>query len=62
MELSVPMHLLLRALYGGSSLGEAIDAAVTECELGEQQAADVLLWFRDWVGHGFFSRIHVTEP
>jgi hypothetical protein len=61
MELSRPMHFLLRALDEGRSLGEAIDTAVSEHAVTEREAGDVLRWFRDWVGHGFFSQILVER-
>jgi hypothetical protein len=61
MELSRPMHLLLRELFAGRSLGLAVEALVAELGATPEGGSDVMLWFRDWVHHGFFSRIIVSE-
>jgi hypothetical protein len=58
MDLSRPMYALLHALFGGSPLGSAVEGLVAE--QGEQEANDVMVWFRDWVRHGFFAQILVS--
>jgi hypothetical protein len=59
MDLSRAMHLLLRQLFGGRSLGEAVESLVAEPGAGEHGGSDVMQWFRDWVRHGFFAKIDV---
>jgi hypothetical protein len=59
MELSRPMHRLLCELFAGHSLGDAVEALVSELGATPQGGNDIMVWFRDWVGHGFFARIVV---
>jgi hypothetical protein len=62
MDLSRPMHLLLHALFTGRSLGEAIEVLVVEQGACDNEAGDLMQWFRDWVRHGFFSEIIPATP
>jgi hypothetical protein len=59
MDMSRPMHALLRSLYGGATLGAALDALAASGALGEDEAPRVMAWFRDWVRYGFFAGISV---
>lgn len=60
MDLSPPMHALLARLFGGSTLGQALDELAASGLLTEAHGPDVMRWFRDWVGHGFFGGIQVA--
>lgn len=70
MDLSRGMHLLLRDLFAGRSLGGAVESLAAELAEGEHGRApqtsgptggsEVMQWFRDWVQHGFFARIDVS--
>ncbi len=51
MDLSPPMLAVLEALIAGATLEEALSAI--EAHDGE----DVAVWFRGWIGQGFFARI-----
>jgi hypothetical protein len=57
MDLSRPMHALLRALFAGRALGDAVEGLVAE--QGEQEASEIMSWFQNWVKHGFFAKIVV---
>jgi hypothetical protein len=55
LELSRAEHDLLRSLVDGSSLGEALTAAVAS--KSPRQQAKVFRWFRTWISEGFFTAI-----
>ena len=57
MDLSRAMHALLMMLFGGTALGPALEALAAAGQLTEAEGAEVMVWFRDWVGHGFFAGI-----
>jgi hypothetical protein len=57
MDMSRPMHALLQSLFGGATLGTALDALASSGELAEDEAPRVMAWFRDWVRYGFFASI-----
>ena len=57
MDLSRAMHALLMLLFGGTALGPALEALANAGQLTEEEGAQVMVWFRDWVGHGFFAGI-----
>jgi hypothetical protein len=57
MDLSRAMHALLMMLFDGTALGPALEALATAGQVTEEEGAQVMVWFRDWVGHGFFARI-----
>jgi hypothetical protein len=57
MNLSRAMHGLLTALSGGTPLGPALDMLAHAGTISEDEGAEVMVWFRDWVRHGFFSSI-----
>jgi hypothetical protein len=59
MELSPPMYQLLRSLLDGAPLGAALTTLVESGGLGEDQAPQVMVWFRDWVRHGIFGAIEL---
>jgi len=75
MDLSRSMHRLLRELFAGQPLGQAVESLAGELAESEPSRAprasgptsrastagsDVMQWFRDWVHHGFFARIDVA--
>lgn len=57
MDMSRAMHALLMMLFGGTALGPALETLADAGQLTEEEGAQVMVWFRDWVGHGFFARI-----
>jgi len=57
MDLGRAMHALLMALLGGTPLGPALEALAAAGQLTEEEGTQVMVWFRDWVRHGFFARI-----
>jgi hypothetical protein len=60
MEITPAMLGVLGPLLEGQSLGEAlegIEAAVTDPELLAQTSASLMVWFREWVDAGFFTRV-----
>jgi hypothetical protein len=57
MDLGRAMHALLMMLFGGTPLGPALEALAANGHLTEGEGAQVMVWFRDWVRHGFFARI-----
>ena len=57
MDLGRAMHVLLMTLFGGTPLGPALEALAAAGQLTEEEGTEVMVWFRDWVGHGFFARI-----
>jgi hypothetical protein len=62
MDLSEPMLLLLEALAGGSTLGEALDRAasampgVLEIEAGRR----LMAWFQGWMSGGLFAGVSLA--
>ena len=59
MDLSSPMHQLLRSLLDGAPLGAALTTLVESGGISEDQAPQVMIWFRDWVRHGIFGSIEL---
>jgi hypothetical protein len=57
MNLSRAMHGLLAALSGGIPLGSALDTLAQAGKIYDEEGNEVMVWFRDWVGHGFFASI-----
>ena len=57
MDLARAKHALLVSLLEGTALGPALDALAAAGLLTAEQSAEVMVWFRDWVGHGFFAGI-----
>jgi hypothetical protein len=57
MDLGRAMHALLMMLFGGTALGPALETLATAGQLTEGEGTQVMVWFRDWVGHGFFARV-----
>ena len=55
--LTAPQHALLQAIQAGSTVGEAIAAAVATSDLDDDALATALRsWFRFWSAEGFFQR------
>jgi hypothetical protein len=44
-------------LFSGMPLGEAFESLASAGQITEEEGAEVMVWFRDWVRHGFFARI-----
>ncbi|MDB4933869.1 MAG: hypothetical protein JWP87_841 [Labilithrix sp.] len=64
MELTPAMLGVLEPLLAGKSLGEAlatIEAEVTDPEVLAQTGANLMVWFREWVDAGFFTRIELAD-
>jgi hypothetical protein len=59
MDLSRAMHALLSSLFGGTPLGTALESLAREDRLTEEEGAQVMVWFRDWVKYGFFASIEI---
>jgi len=57
MDLSRAMHALLMSLFGGTPLGPALESLARAEQLTDEEGAQVMVWFRDWVRHGFFAQI-----
>ena len=65
MELTPAMLGVLEPLVQGKSLGEAlaaIEAELTDPEVLAQTGANLMVWFREWVDAGFFTRIVLPDP
>ena len=66
MDLTPAMLGVLEPLLAGKTLGEAleaIEAAATDPEILAQTGANLMVWFREWVDAGFFTRIELApEP
>jgi len=60
MDLSRAMHTLLQSLFRGDPLGTAFDLLAETGLVTDDQAPQVMRWFRDWVGHGIFGSISVS--
>lgn len=64
MDLTPAMMGIVEPLVLGKSLGEAlaaIEESVTDPELLVQTSANLMVWFREWVDAGFFTRIEIDE-
>jgi hypothetical protein len=66
MDLTPAMLGVLEPLLAGKTLGEALEAIETEAtdpEILAQTGANLMVWFREWVDAGFFTRIDLApEP
>jgi hypothetical protein len=63
MELTPAMLGVLEPLLAGKSLGEALETVEAECtdpEVLAQTGANLMVWFREWVDAGFFTRIELS--
>jgi hypothetical protein len=58
MELSRAEHDLLKALAGGTPLGEAL-ARAAQAQKSSRQRAQIFKWFRTWIAEGLFTAIEV---
>jgi len=56
LELSRAEHELLKALAGGTPLGEAL-AVATQSQKSSRQRAQIFKWFRTWIAEGLFTSI-----
>ena len=64
MDLTPAMLGILEPLVQGQSLGEALAAveeSVTDPEVLAQTGASLMVWFREWVDAGFFTRIAIDD-
>jgi len=62
MDLTPAMMGVVEPLLQGKSLGEAlaaIEAEATDPEVLAQTGANLMVWFREWVDAGFFTRIEL---
>lgn len=62
MDLTPAMLGVLEPLLAGKTLGEAleaIEAEATDPEILAQTGANLMVWFREWVDAGFFTRIEL---
>jgi hypothetical protein len=62
MDLTPAMMGIVEPLFLGKSLGEALaalEAEVTDPEVLAQTGASLMVWFREWVDAGFFTRIEL---
>lgn len=62
MDLTPAMMGVLEPLVKGKSLGEALEAVEAECtdpEVLAQTGANLMVWFREWVDAGFFTRVTI---
>jgi hypothetical protein len=62
MDLTPAMLGVLDPLVAGKSLGEALEVVEAECtdpDVLAQTGANLMVWFREWVDAGFFTRIVV---
>jgi hypothetical protein len=58
LELTRAEHDLLRALAGGTPLGEAL-ATAASTQKSSRQRAQIFRWFRTWLAEGLFTAIEV---
>jgi hypothetical protein len=64
MDLTPAMLGVLEPLLAGKTLGEAletVEAEATDPEILAQTGANLMVWFREWVDAGFFTRIELQE-
>jgi len=62
MDLTPAMLGVLEPLLAGKTLGEALEAIEAEAadpEILAQTGANLMVWFREWVDAGFFTRIEL---
>ena len=62
MDLTPAMLGVLEPLVLGKSLGEALETVEAECtdpEVLAQTGANLMVWFREWVDAGFFTRVEL---
>ena len=62
MDLTPAMMGVVEPLLQGKSLGEAlaaIEAEASDPEVLAQTGANLMVWFREWVDAGFFTRIEL---
>lgn len=60
MDLTPAMMGVLEPLVEGKSLGEALETVEAECtdpDVLAQTGANLMVWFREWVDAGFFTRV-----
>jgi hypothetical protein len=60
MDLTPAMLGVLEPLVQGKSLGEALETVEAECtdpDVLAQTGANLMVWFREWVDAGFFTRV-----
>jgi hypothetical protein len=63
MDLTPAMMGVLEPLVAGKSLGEALETVEAECtdpDVLAQTGANLMVWFREWVDAGFFTRVVVS--
>ena len=63
MDLTPAMMGVLEPLLAGKTLGEALEALEadnTDPEILAQTGANLMVWFREWVDAGFFTRIELA--
>ena len=63
MDLTPAMMGVLEPLLAGKTLGEALEtleAENTDPEVLAQTGANLMVWFREWVDAGFFTRIELV--
>jgi len=58
LELTRAEHDMLRALIGGTPLGEAL-ATAASTQKSSRQRAQIFRWFRTWLAEGLFTAIEV---
>jgi len=58
LELSRAEHDLLKALAGGTPLGEAL-ARAAQAQKTSRQRPQIFKWFRTWIAEGLFTAIEV---
>jgi hypothetical protein len=62
MDLTPAMLGVLEPLVQGKSLGEALETVEAECtdpDVLAQTGANLMVWFREWVDAGFFTRVEL---
>ena len=65
MDLTPAMLGVLEPLVQGKSLGEALETVEAECtdpDVLAQTGANLMVWFREWVDAGFFTRVVLPDP